>query len=108
MGIQLEIWLYKNSQNNLIYYCNFKSPKWAFEKLLVRKWSKNSLSGPIGRVLSLPCIIWLENSFTPKKHVFFYCVGGGVVWCGVVVVWAYLPFGTLDYARTIFFKFVGL
>ena len=28
---------------------------------------------------------WLENSFTPKKHVFFfYCVGGcGVGWCGV-------------------------
>ena len=29
---------------------------------------KNSPRGPIGRVLSLPCIIWLENSFTPKRY----------------------------------------
>ena len=32
---------------------------------------KNSPRGPIGRV-SLPCLIWLENSFTPKKHEFFF------------------------------------
>ena len=55
---------------------------------------KNSPRGPIGRVLSLPCIICWKN-FSPRRSVknIFLCgwggvrrFGGGVGWCG-----AYLP-----------------
>ena len=51
---------------------------------------------------------WLENSFTPKKHVFFFYCVGGVGWGGGGVVWGVLPFGTLNYVGTIFFKFLVL
>ena len=66
---------------------------------------KNSPRGPIGRVLSLPCIIgW--KIFSPRRSMFFYFLLCG--WVVVVVVWGVLPFGTLDHVMTIFFKFLVL
>ena len=66
---------------------------------------ENSPRDPIGRVLSLPCIIGFKK-ISPRRSMIFFCVGGGVVWGGVGV--SVLPFGTLDYARTIIFRFLVL
>ena len=74
---------------------------------------KNSPRGPIGRVLSLPCIIgW--KILSPRRSMKKFFLLCGWWWCGGVVVvvvwwwWGVLPFGTLDHVMTIFFKFLVL